>query len=81
MLPKKSYIDINGKLAIPIKIRQKLKLKPGDEVSIKCNEHELIVTTFQAPLEKARSIIERYAVLNNNHPETLNEEIKNADEK
>jgi len=60
MLPKKSYIDINGKLAIPIKIRQKLKLKPGDEVSIKCSEHELIVTTFQAPLEKARSIIEKY---------------------
>ena len=60
MLPTKSYIDINGKLAIPIKIRQKLKLKPGDEVSIKCTEYELIVTTVQAPLEKARNIVAKY---------------------
>ena len=60
MLPQKSYIDTNGKLAIPIKIRQRLKLKPGDEVSLKWTEHELVVTTFHAPLEKARSIIEQY---------------------
>ncbi|WP_341793765.1 MULTISPECIES: AbrB/MazE/SpoVT family DNA-binding domain-containing protein [unclassified Rickettsia] len=60
MLPKKSYIDTNGKISIPIKIRKKLNLKPGDEVFIKCKEHELVVTTFQAPLEKARSIIEKY---------------------
>ena len=37
MIVQKSYIDNNGRLAIPIKIRQKLKLKIGDEVTIKYN--------------------------------------------
>ena len=57
---QKSYIDNNGKLAIPIKIRKQLKLKSGDEVQIRCGENELIVTTFMAPLEKARSIVAKY---------------------
>ena len=30
MQPQKSYIDTNGRLAIPAKIIQKLKLKLGD---------------------------------------------------
>ena len=57
---QKSYIDNNGKLAIPIKIRRQLKLKSGDEVQLKYSDNELIVTTFMAPLEKARSIIAKY---------------------
>ncbi len=60
MLSQRSYIDINGKLAIPIKIRKQLNLKPGDEVSLKCYDHELRVVTFQVPLEKARNTIAKY---------------------
>ncbi len=38
MKAQKSYIDFNGRLAIPAKVRQALKLKVGDEVSIKYND-------------------------------------------
>ena len=60
MQTQKSYIDNNGRLAIPAKIRQKLKLKPGDEVSIKYNDTELVVSTFSSNIEKARNILEKY---------------------
>ena len=60
MKAQKSYIDMNGRLAIPAKIRQALKLKSGDEVSIRYNDSELIVSTFHANIEKARSILDKY---------------------
>lgn len=60
MIAQKSYIDNNGRLAIPAKVRQKLKLKIGDEVSIKYNDSELIVSTFHSNLEKARNILNKY---------------------
>ncbi|MCC8369223.1 MAG: AbrB/MazE/SpoVT family DNA-binding domain-containing protein [Rickettsia endosymbiont of Oxypoda opaca] len=60
MIAQKSYIDNNGRLAIPAKVRQKLKLKIGDEVSIKYNDSELIVSTFHSNLEKARNILDKY---------------------
>ncbi len=59
----KSYIDNNGKLAIPSKIRKHLHLKVGDEVTIKYSESELIVSTFHSNIEKARNILERYGNL------------------
>ena len=48
MTALKSYIDSNGRLAIPVKIRKKLHLKAGDEVSIKYKDSELIVSTYHA---------------------------------
>jgi AbrB family looped-hinge helix DNA binding protein len=60
MKEKKSYIDSNGRLAIPAKIRQKLKLKLGDEVSIKCTDSELIISTFSSNIERARNILKKY---------------------
>jgi bifunctional DNA-binding transcriptional regulator/antitoxin component of YhaV-PrlF toxin-antitoxin module len=59
----KSYIDNNGKLAIPNKIRKYLHLKVGDEVTIKYSESELIVSTFHSNIEKARNILEKYGNL------------------
>ncbi|WHA07575.1 AbrB/MazE/SpoVT family DNA-binding domain-containing protein (plasmid) [Candidatus Megaera polyxenophila] len=59
----KSYIDNNGKLAIPSKIRKYLHLKVGDEVTIKYSESELIVSTFHSNIEKARNILEKYGNL------------------
>lgn len=56
----KSYIDSNGKLVIPSKIRKKLHLNKGDEVSIKYSESELIVSTFHSSIEKARNILNKY---------------------
>lgn len=60
MITQKSYIDNNGRLAIPAKIRQKLKLKAGDEVSIRYSDSELIVSTFHSNIEKARNILSKY---------------------
>jgi AbrB family looped-hinge helix DNA binding protein len=60
MQTQKSYIDTNGRLAIPAKIRQKLKLKSGDEVSIRYNDSEIVISTFSSNIEKARKILEKY---------------------
>jgi AbrB family looped-hinge helix DNA binding protein len=60
MLTQKSYIDANGRLAIPAKIRQIFKLKPGDEVSLNYSENKLVVSTFASNIEKARNILNRY---------------------
>jgi AbrB family looped-hinge helix DNA binding protein len=56
----KSYIDSNGRLAIPSKIRKKLHLNKGDEVSIKYSESELIVSTFHSNIDKVRNILNKY---------------------
>ncbi len=56
----KSYIDNNGRLAIPSKIRKKLHLNIGDEVSIKYSDSELVVSTFHSNIEKARNILDKY---------------------
>lgn len=56
----KSYIDSNGRLAIPSKIRKKLHLNKGDEVSLKYSDSELVVSTFHSNIEKARGILEKY---------------------
>ena len=56
----KSYIDNNGRLAIPAKIRKKLHLNVGDEVSIKYSDSELVVSTFHSNIEKARNILDIY---------------------
>ena len=59
----KSYIDSNGRLAIPSKIRKKLHLNKGDEVSIKYSESELIISTFYSNIDKARNILNKYTDL------------------
>ena len=56
----KSYIDGNGRLAIPAKVRKKLHLNKGDEVSLKYSDSELVVSTFHANIEKARTILDKY---------------------
>ena len=61
MLPQKSYIDNHGKLAVPIKIRKRLRLNPGDEVIIDCIDNKLVVTSFKEKLANARSIVKQYA--------------------
>ncbi len=67
----KSYIDNNGRLAIPAKIRKKLHLNKGDEVSIKCTDSELVISTFHANIEKSRNILDKYTDLD------LQKELKN----
>ena len=70
MKAQKSYIDSNGRLTIPAKIRQKLRLKAGDEVSIRYDDVEMVISTFHSNIEKARNILKKYENLN------LQEELK-----
>ncbi|MDG1437118.1 MAG: AbrB/MazE/SpoVT family DNA-binding domain-containing protein [Rickettsiaceae bacterium] len=67
----KSYIDSNGRLAIPSKIRKKLHLNKGDEVSLKYSDSELVVSTFHSNIEKARNILSKYENLNLQNELTL----------
>jgi AbrB family looped-hinge helix DNA binding protein len=56
----KSYIDSNGRLAIPSKIRKKLHLNKGDEVSLKYSDSELVVSTYHTNIEKVREVLKKY---------------------
>lgn len=56
----KSYIDSNGRLAIPAKIRKKLHINKGDEVTIKLSNSELVVSTYHSNIERAREILKKY---------------------
>ena len=66
----KSYIDNNGRLAIPAKVRKKLHLNIGDKVSVNYSDSELVVSTFYSNIEKARNILSKYGNLD------LQEELK-----
>ena len=59
----KSYIDNNGRLAIPAKVRKKLHLNIGDKVSVNYFDSELVVSTFHSNIEKARNILSKYGNL------------------
>lgn len=56
----KSYIDSNGRLAIPAKVRKKLQLHKGDEVTLKMSDSGLLVSTYHANIERAREILKKY---------------------
>lgn len=70
MLPLKSHIDSNGKLAIPVKLRKILRIKSGDKVEIECIDNKLIVTSFREKLSNARSLVKKYVKI------SLTEELK-----
>lgn len=56
----KSYIDSNGRLAIPAKIRKKLHINKGDEVTLKLSNSELVVSTYHSNIERAREVLKKY---------------------
>lgn len=56
----KSYIDNNGRLAIPAKVRKKLQLNKGDEVTIQLSNSNLVVSTYHSNIERAREILKNY---------------------
>jgi bifunctional DNA-binding transcriptional regulator/antitoxin component of YhaV-PrlF toxin-antitoxin module len=80
MFAQKTYIDSSGRIALSAKMRKILNLKVGDEVTIKCKNNELVITTFQANLSKARSILSKYNKLDlANELKKLREEDANQD--
>jgi AbrB family looped-hinge helix DNA binding protein len=59
----KSYIDSNGRLAIPSKVRKKLHLNKGDEVTITLSDSKLVVSTYHSNIERSRDILKKYGNL------------------
>ena len=60
MSVQKTYIDHHGKLVLPYRLRNQLHLKPGDEVSIECQDDKIVVKTAYMALEKARRAVRKY---------------------
>jgi AbrB family looped-hinge helix DNA binding protein len=56
----KSYIDSNGRLAIPAKVRKKLHLNKGDEVTLKLTDSNLVISTYHSNIERTREILKKY---------------------
>ena len=59
----KSYIDSNGRLAIPAKVRKQLHLNKGDEVTINLSDSKLVVSTYHSNIERSRDILKKYGNL------------------
>ena len=59
----KSYIDSNGRLAIPVKVRKQLHLNKGDEVTINLSDSKLVVSTYHSNIERSRDILKKYGNL------------------
>jgi AbrB family looped-hinge helix DNA binding protein len=76
----KSYIDNNGRLAIPAKVRKKLHLNIGDKVSVNYSDSELVVSTFHSNIDKARNILSKYGNLDlQNELKTMRKEDANKE--
>ncbi len=60
MLAKKIYIDNNGRISIPAKLRAKFNIKPGDELSVSYTDEGILLSTYQYHLQKARNILSKY---------------------
>jgi AbrB family looped-hinge helix DNA binding protein len=56
-------MDKNGRIAIPLAVRKKLKLKKGEAVLINLSE-ENVTLSNPYDIEKAQSIIAKYGKLN-----------------
>jgi AbrB family looped-hinge helix DNA binding protein len=60
MLIQKTTIDANGRIPIPVKLRNLLEVKSGDEVILKYHNNEIIITSYKNSLEAIRSKVRKY---------------------
>ena len=55
----RTRINENGRLVIPVSLREALGIKPGDEVLLRVEDNELRITTMRQSIERARQLIRR----------------------
>ena len=60
MKAKTIHIDRNGRISIPAIVREKLNIRPGDELSFELKDDEIRISTYKSHLDKARKILEKY---------------------
>ena len=51
-------LDSAGRIAVPLKFRRKLRLKPGDEVRMTFDVDGLHVWTFEGKMRRIREVIQ-----------------------
>lgn len=57
----RAVIGSNGRLVIPAEIRKELCFKPGDELVLNVDNHELRVMSAQQSLAKARDLFQKHS--------------------
>lgn len=60
MIVQKTTIDSNGRIPIPVKLRNLLNVKNGDEVILKYHNNEITITSYKHSLTNIRSLIRKY---------------------
>ena len=50
----------NGRIVIPSRVRNALGIKPGDEVILELDEHEVHLTTLRQRVAKAQKLVRQH---------------------
>ena len=53
-------VNENGRIVIPASIRSALGIHPGDEMILRLNDNELLITTVKNRIAKAQQLVSRY---------------------
>jgi len=53
-------VNENGRIVIPASMRSALGVHPGDEMILRLNDNELLITTVKNRIAKAQQLVSRY---------------------
>jgi AbrB family looped-hinge helix DNA binding protein len=60
MLETRVRVNENGRIVIPVALREALGIRAGDEVVLRMEDDELRVTTLRHRIERAKQLVRRY---------------------
>lgn len=60
MQPVKTQLGPGGRVVIPAQYRKSLGLRPGDEVVLVLDEHEIRLVTPREAIKQAQSLVRQY---------------------
>ncbi|HTV56248.1 MAG TPA: AbrB/MazE/SpoVT family DNA-binding domain-containing protein [Terriglobia bacterium] len=53
-------VNENGRIVIPAPFRKALRINPGDEVVLRIEGDELLITTIKSRIERAQRLVRRH---------------------
>jgi AbrB family looped-hinge helix DNA binding protein len=56
----KVRVNENGRIVIPAPFRKALRINPGDEVVLRIEDDELLITTVKGRIERAQRLVRQY---------------------
>ena len=56
----RARVNENGRVVIPVSVRQALGINPGDEVVLRVEDDELRITTMKHRIERAKRMIRKH---------------------